>query len=49
MKFSKFLDIIEEPDIHPGVCYVQKQNSNLKEEFPELIDQVTYYFQFIWK
>ncbi|XP_043198143.1 bifunctional peptidase and (3S)-lysyl hydroxylase Jmjd7-like isoform X2 [Amphibalanus amphitrite] len=40
MHFAKFLDIIEEPDKHNGIFYIQKQNSNLTEEFPELLDGV---------
>ena len=42
MTFSKFLDII---DSHPrtspaGVFYIQKQNSNMTDEFKELMDDV---------
>lgn len=37
MAFSKFLDIIECKVAANGIFYVQKQNSNLKLEFEELI------------
>ena len=37
MKFSQFLDIIENPDSERGIFYIQKQNSNLTQEFPELL------------
>uniref|UniRef100_A0ABM5FAB4 Bifunctional peptidase and (3S)-lysyl hydroxylase JMJD7 isoform X1 n=2 Tax=Pogona vitticeps TaxID=103695 RepID=A0ABM5FAB4_9SAUR len=40
MPFSTFLDIVEKKVILPGVFYVQKQCSNLTEEFPELMDDV---------
>ena len=36
MKFSKFLDILEGKVKEQGIFYVQKQNSNLTEEFQEL-------------
>ena len=41
IKFSRFLDIMENPDLEQGIFYIQKQNSNLTEEFPELLEQVT--------
>jgi hypothetical protein len=37
MKFSQFLDIMESPAREKGIFYIQKQNSNLTEEFPELL------------
>lgn len=40
MPFSAFLDIVEKKVTSPGVYYVQKQCSNLTEEFPELIGDV---------
>ncbi|KAG8126141.1 putative JmjC domain-containing protein [Naja naja] len=40
MPFSAFLDILEKKITSTGVFYVQKQCSNLTEEFPELIDDV---------
>lgn len=36
MEFSKFLDILEGKVKERGIFYVQKQNSNLTEEFQEL-------------
>ncbi|XP_013379747.1 jmjC domain-containing protein 7 [Lingula anatina] len=35
--FNKFLDILENKDTVPGIFYIQKQNSNFTEEFPELL------------
>ncbi|XP_040189763.1 bifunctional peptidase and (3S)-lysyl hydroxylase JMJD7 [Rana temporaria] len=40
MKLAHFLDIIEKKTSSPGVYYIQKQCSNLTEEFPELIGDV---------
>ncbi|KAM9294406.1 bifunctional peptidase and (3S)-lysyl hydroxylase JMJD7 [Gastrophryne carolinensis] len=40
MTFSVFLDVIEKKRNLPGVFYIQKQCSNLTEEFPELIGDV---------
>ena len=40
IKFSRFLDIIQNPASASGVFYIQKQNSNLTEEFGELIEDV---------
>ncbi|KAJ6667319.1 hypothetical protein lerEdw1_017297 [Lerista edwardsae] len=40
MPFSAFLDIVEKKVAPPGVFYVQKQCSNLTEEFPELLGDV---------
>ncbi|KAK3871793.1 hypothetical protein Pcinc_023080 [Petrolisthes cinctipes] len=37
MLLSSFLDVMENPGNQPGVFYVQKQNSNFTDEFPELI------------
>jgi len=38
MKFGDFLDIMNNPEQHYGVYYVQKQNSNFTEEFSEILD-----------
>lgn len=40
MTMRKFLDIINNPRSANGVFYVQKQNSNLTEEFGEVLDDV---------
>lgn len=40
MPFMDFLDIVEKKVTSPNVFYVQKQCSNLTEEFPELISDV---------
>ena len=40
MEMEEFLDIIEEPESANGVFYIQKQNSNLTEEFEELMVDV---------
>ena len=40
MKMEEFLDIIEDPGSANGVFYIQKQNSNLTEEFEELMVDV---------
>uniref|UniRef100_A0A8C8RZM6 Jumonji domain containing 7 n=1 Tax=Pelusios castaneus TaxID=367368 RepID=A0A8C8RZM6_9SAUR len=40
MPFSNFLDIVEKKVTSPSVFYVQKQCSNLIEEFPELLGDV---------
>ena len=40
MKMEEFLDIIEKPENANGVFYIQKQNSNLTEEFVELMGEV---------
>ena len=40
MKMEEFLDIIEDPETANGVFYIQKQNSNLTEEFAELMVDV---------
>jgi hypothetical protein len=37
MKFSNFLDIMDNPEQHLGVFYVQKQNSNFADELGELL------------
>lgn len=39
MQFSEFLDILEGKNQDPGIFYVQKQNSNLIDEFQELCDE----------
>ena len=39
MKFSEFLDILEGKSHDPGIFYVQKQNSNLTDEFQGLCDE----------
>ncbi|KAE8587146.1 hypothetical protein XENTR_v10021878 [Xenopus tropicalis] len=40
MFLSDFLDIVEKKSNTPGVFYIQKQCSNLTEEFPELVEDV---------
>ncbi|XP_073442730.1 bifunctional peptidase and (3S)-lysyl hydroxylase JMJD7 isoform X5 [Dendrobates tinctorius] len=40
MNFADVLDVIEKRTTSPGVFYIQKQCSNLTEEFPELIGDV---------
>ncbi|XP_065571789.1 bifunctional peptidase and (3S)-lysyl hydroxylase JMJD7-like [Artemia franciscana] len=40
IKFSDFLDIIENPDKTNGVYYVQKQDSSLVKEFQEIAEDV---------
>ena len=40
IKLSRFLDIIQNLDSVSGVFYIQKQNSNLTEEFREIIADV---------
>ncbi|XP_037068830.1 bifunctional peptidase and (3S)-lysyl hydroxylase JMJD7-like [Pollicipes pollicipes] len=40
MPMAQFLDILEEPSRHNGVFYIQKQNSNLTDELPELLNGV---------
>ena len=40
MTMSQFLDIMENPGLVGGVYYVQKQNSNLTEEFHSIIQDV---------
>ena len=37
---EEFLDIIEKPENANGVFYILKQNSNLTEEFVELMGEV---------
>jgi hypothetical protein len=40
MPMSEFLNALEYRDQYPGVFYIQHQNSNLTEEFPELVPDV---------
>jgi len=40
MKMSEFIDILENPESANGVFYIQKQNSNLTQEFQEIICDV---------
>ena len=40
MHMSDFLDIIENPASANGVFYIQKQNSNLTDEFASLLNDV---------
>ncbi|GCC43457.1 hypothetical protein chiPu_0027505 [Chiloscyllium punctatum] len=40
MPFNDFLDIIERKRAASGVFYVQKQCSNLTEEFPQLLQDI---------
>lgn len=37
---SEFLNALENSDQYPGVFYIQRQNSNLTEDFPELVSDV---------
>jgi hypothetical protein len=37
---SEFLNALENSDRYPGVFYIQRQNSNLTEDFPELVPDV---------
>lgn len=41
MLFADFLNIMEEPHSQPGIYYVQKQNSNFTEEFPEILQDAS--------
>ena len=40
MTMGEFLDVMDSPNEHSGVFYVQKQNSNLTDEFDLLNDDV---------
>ena len=40
MKLSQFLDILDAPQLASGVFYVQKQNSNLTDEFVSVMADV---------
>ncbi|XP_021922960.1 jmjC domain-containing protein 7-like isoform X3 [Zootermopsis nevadensis] len=40
MLMSEFLDALENNDQYPGVFYIQRQNSNLTKDFPELVTDV---------
>jgi hypothetical protein len=40
MPMSEFLNALENRDRYPGVFYIQRQNSNLTEDFPELVPDV---------
>ena len=40
MTISKFLDILDKPSSANGVFYIQKQNSNLTDEFSILLKDV---------
>ncbi|PNF29949.1 hypothetical protein B7P43_G07280 [Cryptotermes secundus] len=40
MPMSEFLNALENRDQYPGVFYIQRQNSNLTEDFPELVPDV---------
>jgi len=41
MQMNQLIKVLENPDLDPtAVHYIQKQNSNLTEEFPELLQQV---------
>lgn len=45
IKFGHFLDVLEAPESHPQqIFYIQKQNSNLTEEFAELLQQARYFY-----
>ena len=38
MKIGELLDVLDGQRNHPGICYLQKQNSNFTSEYPELWD-----------
>jgi len=40
LPFGAFLDVMEEPASQHGVWYIQKQNSNLTDEFSSLMDDL---------
>lgn len=40
MTFAEFWLALDQPDKHPGVYYLQRQNSNLIEELPELLQDI---------
>ncbi|XP_069693428.1 bifunctional peptidase and (3S)-lysyl hydroxylase Jmjd7-like isoform X2 [Periplaneta americana] len=40
MPLTEFFNALENCDDYPGVFYIQRQNSNLTEDYPELIDDV---------
>jgi hypothetical protein len=40
MPMSEFLNALENSDQYPGVFYIQRQNSNLTEDFAELVPDV---------
>lgn len=40
IKMSQFLDIIDSPSSHKGIFYIQKQNSNLTDEFETIMADV---------
>ena len=40
MTFEEFIQIIENPSDYNGVHYIQRQNSNLSQEMPELMDDI---------
>jgi hypothetical protein len=40
MPMSEFLNALENSDQYPGVFYIQRQNSNLTEDFTELVPDV---------
>ena len=40
MTFEEFIHIIENPLNFNGVHYIQRQNSNLSQEMPELMDDI---------
>ena len=42
MKFQTFLQLLEQGCQNNEVLYIQKQNSNLTQEFPDLMQQVLY-------
>ena len=40
MSMTQFLDIMDEPSSVSGVFYIQKQNSNMTDEFASLLEDV---------
>ena len=40
MTMGEFLDVLESPETGRGVHYIQRQNSNLTEEFKEVMEDI---------
>ena len=41
MPFEDFIKVIESPEKYQGIHYIQRQNSNLNQEMPELLDDIS--------
>ena len=41
MPFEDFIKVIESPGKYQGIHYIQRQNSNLNQEMPELLDDIS--------